>query len=160
MEIKGYPNYLIYPDGSIKGKKRQGSSGGFLKQGICNKGYHHVALHKDKKQISKKVHRLVAEHYIPNPDNKPQVDHINRIRTDNRVENLRWVTTKEQNENKKLFANNKTGHKKISLGKNGTYVVRTKVNGKSTPSKSFKNKTDAICFKYIMLLKIKSNLFT
>ena len=45
------------------------------------------------------VHRLVAETYIPNPDKKPTVDHINRVRDDNRVANLRWATHSEQVEN-------------------------------------------------------------
>ena len=48
-----------------------------------------------------KVHRLVAECYIPNPENKPFIDHINRRKHDNRVENLRWATNSENMRNSK-----------------------------------------------------------
>lgn len=54
----------------------------------------------DYRGKTKEVHRFIAEQLIPNPDNKPQIDHINRVRHDNRVENLRWVTRKENGENK------------------------------------------------------------
>lgn len=48
------------------------------------------------------VHRLVAQAFIENPDNKSEVDHINRVKEDNRVENLRWATRNEQLENRDL----------------------------------------------------------
>ena len=54
---------------------------------LNNHGYPHIG--------SFDVHRAVAELFIPNPENKPCIDHINTIRTDNRVKNLRWVTYKE-----------------------------------------------------------------
>lgn len=58
---------------------------GYLLVGLCRKGCH----------FSKKVARLVASHFVPNPLGKPHVNHINGIRHDNRSENLDWVTPKE-----------------------------------------------------------------
>lgn len=62
-------------------------------------GYRTVFLSKNKKRKLKKIHRLIAEAFIPNPENKPCIDHINTIRHDNRIENLRWATYKENGNN-------------------------------------------------------------
>lgn len=62
-------------------------------------GYHIVNLYINKKKVSASVHRLVAKAFIPNPENKPQIDHINCKRGDNAVENLRWATAKENSNN-------------------------------------------------------------
>lgn len=66
-----------------------------MKLDISRAGYHSVRLYKEREYSHPYVHRLVAQAFIPNPDNKEQVDHINTIRTDNNVENLRWVTVTE-----------------------------------------------------------------
>ena len=62
-------------------------------------GYLMVDLYKNSQRTHYLIHRLVAEAFIPNPSNLPCIDHINTIRTDNRVENLRWCTRKENSNN-------------------------------------------------------------
>ena len=67
---------------------------------------------KDGKRHNVRLHRIIAEAFIPNPDNKPCIDHINTIITDNRIENLRWCSQKENMNNpittKKMSEYNKT----------------------------------------------------
>ena len=149
MEIEGYPNYLIYPEGRVWSNY---GKGGFLKHVVSHKGYDRVGLHRDGKKKKFSVHRLVAQTFIPNPDNKPEVDHINQDRSDNRLENLRWVTKSENGQNQGKRINNKSGHKNICYDKNnGRWNFRKMINGK-TCQKYFETKIDAIVYKFCFIV--------
>lgn len=96
-DIEGYEGlYQVSNMGRVKSFNIN-ENGKILKQGTTKKGYLYVILYKDKKTKPMRVHRLVAQAFIPNEDNKPQVNHINEIKTDNRVENLEWMTNEENN---------------------------------------------------------------
>ena len=113
--VVGYEGmYEVSSYGRVKSFKPR-SNGKILKGKIDKGGYLLVILCKDKKQTTYKVHRLVAEHFIPNPQNKPCIDHINTVRTDNRVENLRWATYKENGNNPLT----KTKQRRMLKGKYG-----------------------------------------
>ena len=86
-QISNYGNVmsLNYNQKGIKKK---------MKPMVDNVGYAKVNLRKDGKQHIKYVHRLVAEAFIPNPNNFPVVNHIDEIKTNNRYDNLEWCTIK------------------------------------------------------------------
>jgi len=151
MEINNYTDYLIYNDGRVWTKK----SKKFLKHGTDHSGYKYVNLSKQGKYKSHKIHRLIAGHYIPNPENKPAVDHKNRIRDDNRVDNLRWATHSENAQNR-TPNNTKSGHTNICYHKFTDGWAFQKTINKKLIRKEFKSKTDAICYKFIIMLKIKT----
>lgn len=85
--------YEISNYGNLKRTKKGITK--LIKPETLKKGYLRVSIHEDGKRNRYLVHRLVAEYFLPNPLNKKQVDHINNNTSDNRVENLRWVTAKE-----------------------------------------------------------------
>jgi len=87
-------DYYVKPNGEVWSIKKKKCS--LLKGWITKMGYRSYSI--NGKSIE--GHRLVAEKYLPNPENKEQVDHINRVRHDNRVENLRWSTRSENCENR------------------------------------------------------------
>ena len=113
-DIPGFTNYCVNSLGQVFSKPKTWTCGngavhttdfhevkyGWSNGGTRNKTYRNVLLRQNGKYKCITVHRLVAMCFIPNPDNKPQVDHINRNSLDNRVCNLRWVTAKENCNNR------------------------------------------------------------
>ena len=91
--IPNYPNYSITEDGKVWSHKNNK----FLKSNTNRFGYEYINLCNENGNISKTIHRLVALAFIENIDNKSDVNHINGIKTDNRVENLEWATRTENN---------------------------------------------------------------
>ena len=100
-DIKGYEGkYQVSNLGRVKSlpKKGNGKKEVILKPRPDGKGYGMVALYKHRKVNHFKIHRIVAEAFIPNPNNYPQVNHKDENKTNNRVENLEWCSN-EYNHN-------------------------------------------------------------
>lgn len=92
MKLKGFEErYEIYEDGSIISLYTNKP----LCQWVDNVGYLQVRLKKNGKNYYKRVHRLVAEHFIENPNNLPQVNHIDGDKTNNNINNLEWTNNKK-----------------------------------------------------------------
>jgi hypothetical protein len=112
-------NHEISTEGEIRNKR-----GMILKQHLHkDRGYKQILITMGDK-TTYHTHRLVATAFLPNPNNLPEVDHINRIRTDNRVENLRWVTRSENCMNKNCRAESKSKEKNIYARADGKFLVK------------------------------------
>ena len=93
-DIKGYPGYQISNKGRIWSCKRQR----YLNPFTNNSGYKAInIIAANGKRKGELIHRLVALHFIDNPEGKPEVNHIDRDKENNCVENLEWVTHGENN---------------------------------------------------------------
>ena len=75
-------------------------------------GYKYVSLKKEGKRYKGFIHRLLGKQYIENPDNKPEIDHINRDKNDNSLQNLRWVSRVENRKNRDDIIENLTEEQK------------------------------------------------
>lgn len=116
-KIDGKPNYSVSNNGDVRNDRKNGGSGRVLKPHFGTSGYYQIMLGRKTSPLY--VHRLVAIAFLPNPDNLPEVDHINGDKTDNRVSNLRWVTRAT---NRMAFGYEKPNiakHKKVVAIKDG-----------------------------------------
>lgn len=118
-DIKGYQGlYQISNLGNVKSLDRKVNAknnkkrlikGTFLKLRFNNRNYNIVSLYKNNIQEVRFIHRLVAETFIPNPENKPEVNHIDGDKQNNKIDNLEWCTRTENNKHAW-----KTGLNKVS----------------------------------------------
>ena len=94
-DIEGYEGYYQV---SNLGRVKRVSDGYILKPYHHEKGYLKIDLQIHGKRRKFRIHRIVAEAFIPNENNYPQINHINGMKEDNRVENLEWCTNKMNSE--------------------------------------------------------------
>jgi len=115
-------------DYQISSKGRIVKYNGFVpKIGLERRGYYRVKLAGKLY----KLHRLLAETFIPNPEGKPFVDHIDGDKLNNSLSNLRWCTHAENQRNRGKPVNNTSGFKGVYFNKvHGKYYARIRVNGK------------------------------
>ena len=161
MEVVGFPNYLIYEDGRVWSKPRQGTKGGFIKNGTDGQqGYLTSCLQRK----TFKLHTLVASHYLEDYNEKKklgyQIDHIDNDISNNHKDNLRMIPEYKNRHGRVKKCNNKSGYKNIHQRENETWrfswVVSNSKNEKIIIGrKTFKSKIDCIRYKFCMLLKFK-----
>lgn len=149
--------YMVSNCGDVKSLR----TGRILKSAQDKNGYLYYVLCVNGNRKTVKAHRLVALAFIDNSECKPTVDHINGIKTDNRVCNLRWATNKEQTNNpitkKRLDAVHRmTDYKAMSaLGNFGRKpVLIVWKNGKRETYKSLKDASEATGKSYAKLSEI------
>lgn len=116
LPVVGYEScYEVSSLGSLKSLERNGTLGGILKLVPDRDGYLICGLSMSDKFMNKKIHRLVAQAFIPNPEDKPCVNHIDNNRSNNVVSNLEWVTVRENNSHMVKQGRQYKGGKRNSL---------------------------------------------
>ena len=139
-EIPEFPEYHISSLGRVKSTR-------FNKERILTPssdgqhGYLQIYYGTTKKKF--KIHREVAKAFCPNPENKQEIDHINRDKTDNRACNLRWATRSENSLNRQ-HAVPRSGHKYIHQNTYGHYKVHIRQMKKTIFNKTFLTLEEAI----------------
>ena len=120
--IEGFDKYAVSRQGYVKSL----ISERILKSQLTGKGrdYHKVSLRSNGKTHQLSVHRLVAETFIPNPENKPTVNHIDGDKSNNHYINLEWATYKEQEEHAKKIGLKDYKHNKGALHVKSKPILR------------------------------------
>lgn len=146
VDIKGYEKlYAINREGSVmsyyaKNGRITTTLQGEVKPMLNNKNYYCVCLVKNRVKCPLNIHRLLALQFIPNPLALPITDHINMDKTDNRLENLRWVSDRQSCNNR----TSRSDHPLISITPYKNYQVSFIVNGKRKHFGTYKTLDEAL----------------
>jgi tryptophanyl-tRNA synthetase len=139
--ITGFSNYQVSTFGNVKNIKTQR----ILKPGTNCNGYLYVILTDNGEKSIKKIHKLVANAFLENLEEKRCVDHKDRCKTNNLVSNLRYATITENQQNKSIQSNNTSGIVGVCWDKKqNKWKVEITVNGIRKHLGRFANKDDAI----------------
>ncbi len=142
-EWRSIDEYINYQVSNI-GRVRRADTGKILKPKILKNGYYQVGLYKDGKQKPFYTHRLVASEFIDNPNNKPYVDHVDNVRSNNSINNLRWVCGKENQGNRLKQQNTSSKFKGVHFHKQiQKWQTRITIDGKKKHLGYFENEDDA-----------------
>ena len=144
-KIEGFENYSVSDHGNV----RNNQTGKNLKGGDNGKGYLQVDLRKNKTRHIKVIHKLTAEAFLLNPENKKCVDHIDNNKQNNKPINLRFATSQENGQNAKLSSKNTSGAKGVCWNKkDNRWTAQITINRKRINLGSFINKDDAINIRH------------
>lgn len=151
--IIGFPAYTITTDGQVWSSK----SNKYLKNLIDKQGYKKVGLRANGKTNQQYIHRLVGITFIPNPENLPTIDHINRNRFDNRIVNLRWASRKTQQNNLGMRNDNNSGHTLITYHTvRNNWVFQKSIDHKRIVCFTSKSKIECLCVKFAWIVLRKN----
>ena len=147
--IEDFPDYQVSNLGRVKSLNRRKKEK-ILTFRPCQ-DYIRVSLCKDYKQYQRFVHRLVAFAFIPNPENKSEVDHIDRDRRNNTVQNLRWATHQENSLNRTTYTQHKHIYFRQKDNQAPYYELQIVRFGKKIIDKTFKTLEEAITYRDTLL---------
>jgi hypothetical protein len=146
LDFLGYPNYVIHLSGHVMNL----ITGRLLEGSLGKDGYKIICLHNNFGKKNFKIHRLIGLAFIPAVAGKNTIDHINRDKLDNRIENLRWADNFEQAQNTGVSKLNKLGHKHISKYRK-SFRVQIIINYIIVFEKLFKTLEEAIIARDFVL---------
>lgn len=153
VPVGNFPRYMVSNHGRVKnidenGRRHRGQEmtddGFFVSQSRNKKGYMVCHLYKPDQKALVTVHRLVAQHFVPNPDELPYVDHIDMNPVNNHVSNLRWCTNSQNMRNTRPLANSTSRFKGVCWDKSRSkWRAQIKIDGKHRNLGQFENEEDA-----------------